>query len=116
MEPREPKDRVSRRRMLKRIGAGAAIAWTTPILTSIRTPAFAASPACGPFDCSNPAFGSCTCASGAPGVLTHTPAGGCVCILGGGIVETCDACTPPFVCVELANCGPGNTLGCAPLC
>ena len=32
---------VSRRRMLKRIGAGAAIAWTAPILTSIRTPAFA---------------------------------------------------------------------------
>jgi hypothetical protein len=32
---------VSRRRMLKRIGAGAAVAWTAPILTSIRTPAFA---------------------------------------------------------------------------
>lgn len=37
----EVKDGISRRRMLKRIGAGAAIAWSAPILTSIRTPAFA---------------------------------------------------------------------------
>jgi hypothetical protein len=31
---------ISRRRMLKRVGAGAAIAWTAPVLSSIRTPAF----------------------------------------------------------------------------
>jgi hypothetical protein len=37
----EGQDGISRRRMLKRIGAGAAIAWSAPILTSIRTPAFA---------------------------------------------------------------------------
>ena len=36
-------DGISRRRMLKRIGAGAAVAWSAPILTSIRTPAFAQS-------------------------------------------------------------------------
>src|SRR2546428_9685181 len=41
MEPREQKDTVSRRRMLKRIGAGAAVAWTVPVLTSMRAPAFA---------------------------------------------------------------------------
>jgi hypothetical protein len=35
------KEGISRRRMLKRIGAGAAIAWSAPVLTSIRTPAFA---------------------------------------------------------------------------
>ena len=35
--------RISRRRMLKRVGAGAAIAWTAPVLTSLRPPAFAAS-------------------------------------------------------------------------
>ena len=34
-------DGISRRRMLKRIGAGAAVAWTAPVLTSLRTPAFA---------------------------------------------------------------------------
>jgi hypothetical protein len=51
MSPEEPQvvpdDGVSRRRMLKRIGAGAAVAWTAPILTSIRTPAFAVTPSCG---------------------------------------------------------------------
>ena len=37
---------ISRRRMLKRIGAGAAVAWTAPIITSVRVPAFAQSPSC----------------------------------------------------------------------
>jgi hypothetical protein len=32
---------ISRRKMLRRIGAGAAIAWTAPVLTSMRAPAFA---------------------------------------------------------------------------
>ena len=40
-EELEPKEGISRRKMLKRIGAGAAIAWTAPILTSIKTPSFA---------------------------------------------------------------------------
>jgi hypothetical protein len=34
-------DRISRRKMLKRIGAGTAIAWSAPVLSSLRTPAFA---------------------------------------------------------------------------
>ena len=41
------KDPISRRVMLKRIGAGAAVAWTVPVLTTIRTPAFAGSPTPG---------------------------------------------------------------------
>jgi hypothetical protein len=40
-EELEPNDGISRRRALKRIGAGATVAWSVPILTSIRTPAFA---------------------------------------------------------------------------
>jgi hypothetical protein len=40
-EELEPKEGISRRRMIKRIGAGAAVAWTAPILTTVRTPAFA---------------------------------------------------------------------------
>jgi hypothetical protein len=32
---------ISRRRMLKRIGTGAAVAWTAPVITSLTTPAFA---------------------------------------------------------------------------
>jgi hypothetical protein len=67
------KNQISRRRMLKRIGAGAAVAWSAPILTSIRTPAMAQyPPSCtecagdfctGQTDCCAdcPPFG-CTCA------------------------------------------------------
>lgn len=47
MEPDRPEiEGISRRRMLKRIGAGAAIAWSAPVLTSFRAPAFAVSPVC----------------------------------------------------------------------
>jgi hypothetical protein len=42
----EPKEGISRRGLLKRIGAGAAVAWTAPILTSIGTPAFASLAPC----------------------------------------------------------------------
>jgi extensin-like protein len=35
---------VTRRRMLQRMGAGVAVAWTAPIVTSLRVPAYAASP------------------------------------------------------------------------
>jgi hypothetical protein len=38
---------ISRRAMLKRIGAGAAIAWSAPVLSSFRTPAFAQYPTVG---------------------------------------------------------------------
>jgi hypothetical protein len=46
MRPQDPylegsEAAISRRRLLKRIGAGAAVAWSAPVLTSIRTPAFA---------------------------------------------------------------------------
>lgn len=43
MIPEEPQGAgdISRRRMLKRMGAGVAVAWTAPILTSVRVPAYA---------------------------------------------------------------------------
>jgi hypothetical protein len=40
-EELEAKEGISRRRMIKRIGAGAAVAWSAPILTSMAAPAFA---------------------------------------------------------------------------
>jgi CHRD domain-containing protein len=48
-EPLEiPRDTnsISRRRLIKRLGAGAAVAWTAPVLLSVKTPAFSASPSC----------------------------------------------------------------------
>jgi hypothetical protein len=43
----EIRNGISRRTALKRIGAAGAIAWATPVITSMRTPAFAVSPAGG---------------------------------------------------------------------
>src|SRR5712691_7071699 len=78
--PEEPQvvheDGISRRRMLKRIGAGAAIAWTAPVITSIRAPVFADIQSPNPctdqdFVCGGPvtlcgsdANGDCGCESG----------------------------------------------------
>lgn len=55
MEPQLPQS-ISRRSMLKRIGAGAAVAWTAPVLTSLRTPAFAQQYVC-PGGCPQCQFG-----------------------------------------------------------
>jgi hypothetical protein len=89
----EPKEGVSRRKMIKRIGAGAAIAWTAPILTSIRTPAFAASPSCAePCDavCGN--FPSC----GSSCFCSRDAGGACF-------------CWTDNLCANLQDCGPGNS-------
>jgi hypothetical protein len=100
-EELEPKEGVSRRKMLKRIGAGAAIAWTAPILTSIRTPAFAttgetcgcdlSTPCNAPIDCHN-SGGQCNC-------WVNSAHSACFC----GPFDPCSNHTP---------CGPGDT--CAP--
>src|SRR5438093_8192053 len=77
-EPQVQKDGISRRRMLKRIGAGAAIAWTAPIVTSLHTPAWAAN------------YGTCSgsgCAgcgpilNGSPGCASGSCTGGLGCIV-----------------------------------
>jgi hypothetical protein len=74
-------DGISRRKMLKRIGAGTAVAWTAPILTSIRTPAFAQSGGqcdCPPTSCGTdtqfcpPRENNCACAP-------HHGGGPCLC-------------------------------------
>jgi hypothetical protein len=38
---REIRVRISRRRMIKRVGLATGLAWSAPILSSVRTPAFA---------------------------------------------------------------------------
>jgi hypothetical protein len=43
-EPQVQKEGISRRRMLKRVGVGAAIAWTAPVVTSMLPSAFATGP------------------------------------------------------------------------
>jgi hypothetical protein len=93
---------ISRRKMLKRIGAGAAIAWTAPVLTSLRTPAFGqrynvceepCNATCGNFPrCgSNPETGeACFCSRDRRGLCF---------------------CWNNAACAALPNCG---NLGCPP--
>ena len=109
MNPEEPRidvseDGIPRRKMLKRIGAGAAVAWTAPILTSIRAPAFAQSPRnpCPPESCpGNP------CQSGACtqdlGCFIHGPdtEGNSHCYQ-----NIFCSCVSP--CSSSADCGPGQ--------
>ena len=92
---------VSRRRMLKRIGAGAAVAWSAPILTSMRVPAFAqyggncdpAKQFCGPPD------PRC----GVPGVACPLPNG---CAVGACTLQLDNSC----LCWDFAVCTSADSL------
>ncbi len=110
-EPSTPPSGITRRKMLKRMGAGAAVAWTVPVLTSIRTPAFAqASGVCaGGCDCGTPSpccgapggeyfchpvgGGKCFC-SYIPGVpcLSNADCAGCLCVDHCGQMECACGC------------------------
>jgi hypothetical protein len=104
-------NRVSRRRMLKRIGAGAAVAWSAPILSSIRTPAFGqvdqypdrCDPANCQFTCGGPVQ---TCGAGPVGI-------GCFCDLDASGVCRCVQDAP---CGVLVDCGPGGFCAAGTFC
>ena len=88
---------ISRRRMLKRIGAGAVVVWTAPVITTFAAhPAYAASG--GACDCvSDPCFNDC----GPPGQ-------GCLC--GQPVSGPC-ACFIPMClgpCSQNSDCGKGE--------
>jgi hypothetical protein len=115
--------RISRRRMLKRVGAGAAIAWSAPILSSLRTPAFArAYPA------------RCEVCAAECGISVGDPGGPCNCFedvdgnqhctnnffCGGGACTTNDDCVNlfgvGFFCQTGTGCGGSCGQVCAPEC
>jgi hypothetical protein len=109
-------NRISRRRMLKRIGAGAAVAWSAPIISSLRTPAFAQyPPRCAPTDvlCGN-TDPPCGGTSGCPecpefiGACAGLDDGSCFCWFVGG----CRIAPGDPICQTDSDCGPGGK--CAP--
>src|SRR6266508_1976272 len=123
MKSDQPSGVISRRRMLKRIGVGTAVVWTVPVISSIRTTAFAASgpcETCAPLDCKNPQLcaPTCICAS------LHGREG-CVCF---AVIRECDApacetdqdcmarCGPEAVCVEQSETCPNPNPFCALPC
>jgi hypothetical protein len=96
---------VTRRRMLKRIGTGAAIAWSTPVLTSLTVPAFAQSPPA----CESEICTSCGCRPGdicGPAVFCN-PAGcggDCIC-LNNSDFSACDCkAFPSNFCADYPPC------------
>jgi hypothetical protein len=96
---------ISRRRVLKGLGAGTAVAWTAPVLMSIGSPAYAqASPTCDPFDCANQRH--CT-----PGGNCGPPpeCGGCTELLDGSCRCWSHATCSP--CQSDADCQPGYRCG-----
>jgi hypothetical protein len=117
---------LSRRAALKRIGAGAAIAWTAPVLLSIETPASAGSVAlscsnCGTDFCSDPSgcAGINGCSDGSAGFCDTTVEGQCVCDVV-AFVDGTQNCTSSaacakqfgssFVCIQ-AGCLPNPATG-----
>jgi hypothetical protein len=102
MKPEEPfevlDEGISRRRMLKRIGAGAAVAWSAPILTSIRTPAFAQ----GYGGCGTPGIDCFTCD---PRELDCNGDPSCGCI---PTQESDCFCIAPQACAGLQPCSSSS--------
>ena len=116
----EPSDRISRRRMLQRIGVGAAVVWSAPVISSFGSPAFAGtSQACNGPDwvcgqtlnlCgSSGPFQRCLCDVDVEGKPFCWEDYACP---GGGACTTSADCTGGFRCVT--NCCTGTT--CAPPC
>lgn len=89
---------ISRRSLLKRAGVVGAIAWTTPVIASLRTPAFAESPGPDP-ECAGEECGSFVVCSSNANCFCFTSAEG------GGFCLNSVSCDPLLDC-------PGGTVDC----
>lgn len=98
---------ISRRRMLKRVGAGAAVAWSAPVLTSLRVPAFAQSALC-PNGCADILCFSeeeFICGGGGTCICTRTTENDCFCGEGTCSCGSYPACTSSADCLPNEKCG-----------
>jgi hypothetical protein len=102
---------ISRRRALKRLGAGTAVIWSAPILTSINTAAFAQYPTCSPAFCGP--FQSCE-----PGAQVCALPPGCGAAICSVMNDNSCICwdfafctSPDPVCDSDDDCGPGLRCG-----
>ena len=114
-EERAP-ERISRRKALKRMGAaGAVVAWSAPLVSSLRTPAFAqSSPRCGEPPCGT-ACGGEFVECGDQCICIETVEGTCACIQFNVGFDNCTSssdCGADIVCVN--DTCRGDV--CQPLC
>lgn len=97
---------LSRRKMLKRMGITGAVVWVTPVVSSLTTPAFAASAPTG----------ACQFPAGANSCFGQTPCGeGCYCNqnVTNGELNGDSFCTQPTdcsnqLCSSNSDCPPGT--------
>ena len=110
MDEERPVNQISRRKALKRIGAGAAIAWSAPVLSSLRTPAFAQeTPRCQE-PCDFVCGGSAQPCGAADCLCDRTTERTCFCLNDA-------ACDVLKACTSTAECPPGwgcVGIGCCP--
>ena len=121
MDEEQPVSRISRRKALKRIGAGAAVAWTAPVLSSLRSPAFAStSPDRCTWSCDPFVELSCgRCASGPFCRCNKTTEGDVFCWDGCTPCGTTPTCTSSSTCPAGYRCIPDNCCAatiCLPPC
>lgn len=128
MDSEEHSDSISRRKMLKRMGAGAAIAWSVPIVSSLNTPAFAQTSGgqCGGGNCLEGCTGGLLCGSIGCFCMQRHSDKACVCV-GGGVCADCSSDTdcesrtgPGSTCVDVdqSQCCVGTpfSTACQPPC
>lgn len=117
----EARQRISRRRVLKGMGAGAAIAWSAPVLSSVGAPAFAQeTPVCTEpcdFVCGQePQFCGEFC------ICDRTTEQDCFCLfadIGCEELEECKSsedCPPGYRCAGEGCCGSERPHLCLPPC
>lgn len=124
--PQEPHESVSRRTMLKRIGAAGAIAWATPVISSLNTPASATSfVTCG-HTCVHCENNTDLCGKGGPlntcFCTPRTDGGDCFCgeeifcasSHACGTTSDCDDLGSTWICADVCGCGGGSF--CIPTC
>lgn len=114
-------DRISRRKMLKRMGAGAAVVWTAPVVMSLQAPAFAAlSVVCPPETGCSSCVDNGGCRDGPPGCFKGlSTEGECLCFVNAhcsGLMpcSSSSECSPGWHCICPQN-GCGMSL-CVPCC
>ncbi len=115
-------ERISRRKALTRVAAGTALAWSAPVISSLRTPAFAQYPACAEPPCGPACGGPDTwleCAPTFTCICIQTIEGTCACIQTNVIDPGGPTpCTASSQCSAGAVCVNDTCIGdiCQPLC
>jgi hypothetical protein len=123
MEEERTASKISRRRLIKRMGIGTAVAWLTPVVTSLGSHAEAGCIECGSQDCSWTCGGvlfQCGQGCGPLGDAYCSPDvdGVCFCWENSFCSQVSDCvqnsdCPPGYACIPGTCCGTNK---CLPAC